>query len=252
MALGIALVIFLMQVAVCAIVHDNENVRTLLRFLDIMPSFIKTALGGEMLQAGNISALVAIGYQHPLVLFLYLLYAVGVPTSLLTREIQSGGMELILSRSITKAQAYTSASLLTLGGMFALVLIMFLGTVAGTSLFDFGEPIDLGLFARIAINGGLLAGAAGSIALLCAGMFVGRNLAVTVPIGFLVASYFLWVVAQWWPAMSFLKPVTLFYYVSGPKLFQGWPWGDMTVLLSLIAIATAAGGLCWHRRDLPL
>jgi hypothetical protein len=247
-----ALVIFLMQLAVCAIVHDNDNVRAFLKFLALLPSIMKTALGGEMLQVGNAPGLIAIGYQHPLVLFLYLLYAVGVPTRLLSNEVQKGTMELILSRPATKTQVYCVASLLTLVGMVALVLVMFLGTVVATQIYDFGEPIPLRLFFRIAVNGGLIAGAAGAIALCAAGALPGRPTALGVTVAVLVLQYFAWVVAQWWPRVGFLKPATLFYYANGAKLARGWPLDDMAVLALLIIVGAVVGGLCWHRRDLPL
>jgi ABC-2 type transport system permease protein len=248
----IGLVIFLMQFAICAIVHDNASVRTFLKFLDVLPPFIKTALGGEMLQVGNVSGLILIGYQHPFVLFLYLLFAVGVPTTLLTGEVQKGTMELILSRPATKTQVYVCACVLTLAGMFGLVAVMFLGTVAATRLYDFGQPIPLDLFFRIAVNGGLVAGASGSLALLAAGALAGRNRAVAATVAFLVLDYFAWIVAQWWPRLSFLKPATLFYYSSSVKLGYGWPLGDMGVLLAVILAATFIGGVIWQRRDLPL
>jgi hypothetical protein len=248
----IALVIFLMQLAVCAIVHDNQNVKALLTFINVLPSFIKTALGGEVLQSANLPGLIAIGYQHPLVLFLYLLFAVGAPTMLLTSEVQKGGMELILSRQATKTQVYLCAALLTLSGMVALVLVMFLGTVTGTRLFDFGQPIGLGLFFRIAVNGGLVAAAAGAIALFAAGLFAGRSLATMSTIAFLVLNYFAWIVGQWWPRLACLKPATLFYYANGLKLARGWPLDDMTVLLLVVVLATTAGAVFWRRRDLPL
>ena len=81
----IALVIFLFQIAVCGIVHDNETVKALIQYLDMLPSFIKTALGGEALKVGNVSGLIAIGYNDPLILLLYMLFAVGVPTGLLAQ-----------------------------------------------------------------------------------------------------------------------------------------------------------------------
>jgi ABC-2 type transport system permease protein len=245
-------VIFLVQIAICAIVHDNESVKTFLKFLEVLPSFIKTSLGGQMLQAGNLPGLILIGYQHPLVLFLYMLFAVGVPTTLLSREVQNGTMELILSRPTTKTQVYLCASILTLAGMFALVAVMFLGTVTATRLYDFGRPLPLNLFFRIAVNGGLVAGAAGSIALLAAGTLAGRNRAVGVTIAVLVLDYFAWVVAQWWPRLSFLKPATLFYYSSSSKLGHGWPLGDISALLLVILVCCTIGGIAWHRRDLPL
>jgi ABC-2 type transport system permease protein len=245
-------VIFLMQIAVCAIVHDNENVQAFLKFLDMMPSIVKTALGGEMLQAGNTAGLIAIGYQHPLVLLLFMLFAVGAPTVLLTREVQQGTMELILSRPATKSQVYLCASIVTLIGMFTLTMIMFLGTVAATNIYDFGEPIPLDLFFRIAINGGLLASAAGAIALLSAGAFGGHNMSVGATVAFLVINYFMWMVAQWWPPMSFLRSATLFNYVDGVQLFAGWPLRDMGVLATVILVAAVTGGILWKSRDLPL
>ncbi|MHC4753221.1 MAG: hypothetical protein ACYTFW_25565, partial [Planctomycetota bacterium] len=46
----IALMIFLFQIAICGIVHDNENVKIFLQYIDILPSFIKAIMGGEVLE----------------------------------------------------------------------------------------------------------------------------------------------------------------------------------------------------------
>jgi len=143
-------------------------------------------------------------------------------------------MELILSRPITKMQVYLCAGLLTLAGMFALVMVMFLGTVTAVNIYDFGEPIPLRLFFRIAINGGLLASTAGALALLAA------------------ANYFVSIISQLWPRMYFTRHVTLFNYVNGPRVWVGWPLRDMAVLAGTLLVAAVAGGIIWHRRDLPL
>jgi ABC-2 type transport system permease protein len=249
----IAFVIFLFQIAVCGIVHDNESVKTLLQFLDMLPSFIKTALGGEGLKIGNVSGLIAIGYNHPLVLTLYMLFAVGVPTGLLAGEVQNGTMELILSRQATKTHIYICSGLITVTGMFALVIVMFLGTVAATSLYDFGEAVPLYAFFKIAINGGVLASAVGGIALLAAACFR-RNIAVGLTVGYLVVNYFMAIIAEWWPQMKWLRPTTIFYYVHGPEIFDksAWPVGDLCVLISILVVSTLLGGVIWSRRDLPL
>ena len=251
---GAALVIFLMQIAVCGVVHDNESVRTLLKFIEVFPPFLKNAIGGDALQVGNVAGLISIGYQHPLVLIMYMLFAVGVPTGFLAGEVQRGTMELILSRPATKRQVYVCAGGLTLVGMFMLVIVMFLGTVVATNLYDFGEPIPLHLFFRVAVNGGLLASAVGAIALMAGAAFASRGMAVGVTVGFLVVSYFVDVFSEWWPWMESLAPWTLFYYVDGAKIFSQptWPLGDMSVLIAAIVIAAVAGGIIWDRRDLPL
>jgi ABC-type transport system involved in multi-copper enzyme maturation permease subunit len=249
---GIALLIFLMQIAVSGIVHDNERVKVFLGFLDVLPSIVKASLGGDMLRIGNTSGLIAIGYQHPFVMFLYMLFAVGVPTGLLAGEVQKGTMELILCRQTTKVQVYACAGILTLAGMFALVLVMFLGTVAAVNLFPFKNKVPLDIFFRIAVNGGLLASTFGAFSLLCAATFARLYAAVGVSVAFLVASYFVAVVSNWWPRMAFLKRATLFYLVDSSNSWQGWPLRNMAILAAILLVAAGLGAVIWHRRDLPL
>ncbi len=249
----IAAMIFLFQIAVCGIVHDNQRVQALLQYIKMLPSFIKAFMGGEILSVGNIAGLIAIGYQDPLVLLLYMLFAVGVPTALLAGEIQKGTMELILSRQTAKLHVYICAGLITVVGMYALVLVMFSGTIVATMIYDFYQEVPLYFFFKIAIVGGMLASAVGGIALLAAACFR-RGLAVSLTVAFLVVEYFISIISDWWPQMEWTAPWSIFNYVDGPKIFktQSWPVGDMFVLLSLLVISTVIGGIIWSRRDLPL
>jgi ABC-2 type transport system permease protein len=250
--IAIALAIFAMQIAICGIVHDNQSVKSFLQVLDMFPSVVRIALGGRTLQVGNTPGLLAIGYQHPFLLFLLMLFAIGVPTGMLVGEVQRGTMELILSRPVKKLHVYLCAGLLTIVGMFGLVMMMYLGTTAGTKIYEFNEPIPLDLFFRMAINGGLLAGAVGGIALLAAAFFRSRATAVGVTAGFLVVNYFVSVLSQLWPRMYFLFRFTMFNYVSAPKLWRGWPLDDMGILAAVLVAAALAGAIIWQRRDLPL
>jgi len=250
--LGIALLIFLMQIAVSAIVHDNANVRAFLSFLNMLPSIVKTALGGDMLQAGNTAALLTIGYQHPLVMFLCMLFAVGVPTGLLTGEVQKGTMELILSRPVTKTQVYICACVLTLVGMFGLVLTMFVGTFTAVHIYRFEQPIPLDLFFRIAVNGGLLASTFGAFALVCAATFARVYSALGVAVAFLTLNYFVSLISEWWQTIRFLRKATLFYFIYYSDIFYGWPVRNMEWLMVILLATAAVGALIWNRRDLPL
>jgi len=249
---GIGLMIFLVQIAVSAIVHDNANVRAFLQFLNMLPSIVKTALGGDMLQAGNTSALLTVGYQHPFVMFLCMVFAVGVPTGLLTGEVQKGTMELILSRPVTKIQVYICACILTLTGMFGLILFMFLGTAVGVNIYHFDVPIPLDLFFRIAICGGLLASTFGAFALLAAATFERLYAALAVSVAFLSLNYLVFLVSEWWPRAQFLKRATLFYLIYYSDLFSGWPLRNMAILAIILLTAAVIGAIIWHRRDLPL
>ena len=249
----IATVIFSFQVAVCAMVHDNENVQALLSLLKVLPSFIQNMLGGARLMGGDVVALISIGYLHPLVLILFMVYAVATPTGLLVGEIQQGSMEMILGRAVSKSQVYWCAVLPTIGGMFLLTQCMFLGTVAGTSLFDFGERIPLDGFYRLCINAGMLAITVSTIALFVSSWCGDRTFAVTITVTYLVFDYFLSIVSMWWPPMESFRKLSLFNYVNGPGIFrdQAWPVVEMLVLTAVSVTMIGAGWIIWTRRDLP-
>jgi hypothetical protein len=142
-------------------------------------------------------------------------------------------------------------SLRTLAGMFALVLVMFLGTVAAVNIFTFKDRVPLDVFFRIAVNGGLLASTFGAFSLLCAATFGRLYAAVGVSVGYLVANYFVAVVSNWWPRMAFLKRAPLFYLVDSSSFWQGWPLRNMAILATILLVAAGLGGVIWHRRDLP-
>jgi ABC-2 type transport system permease protein len=249
----IALMIFLIQLAICGIVHDNERVKAMLQYIDALGPYIKAFVGGDALQFGNIAGLIAVGYEEPLVLLLYMLFAVGVPTALLAGEVQRGTMELILSRHTTKTHVYICAAFITVIGMYTLVVVMFLGTVVSTNLYDFNQQIPLYCFFKLAVNGGILASAVGGIALLSAACFR-RGMAVSLTVAYLVLNYFIMIITQWWPRMKWLDPVTIFNYVDAAKIFSepGWPISDLCVLMTILVVSTLMGGVFWSRRDLPL
>jgi hypothetical protein len=246
--------IFIIQVIQCGIAQDNEIVKMTLDFFEKMPGFWKEAVGGEILDIGGTTGFIAMTYQHPLVLALYMIFVVCVPTGLLAGHVQSGTMELILSRSVTKDQVYVCACILTLIGMVALVIVMFFGTVVGINVCTFDQEISLWPFFRAAIVGGLVSGTAAGVSLLAAAAFRNRGRAVGIAMAFFIINYFIGLIAEWWPRAKFLGPSSIFYYIDLPKILLGttWPIRDMCVLSSVLVITVIAGGIIWHRRDLPL
>ncbi|MHC4212115.1 MAG: ABC transporter permease subunit [Planctomycetota bacterium] len=246
--------IFIIQLIECSIARDNDMVRLILNMFDKMPGFMKNAIGGEILQVGNTTGFIAIGYQHPLVLTCYMIFAVCVPTGLLAGHVQSGTMELILSRSVTKSQVYICACILTFVGMLALVVVMFLGTVTGINICKLEDVVSLRPFIRASIVGGLLSGTAAGVSLLASATFRNRGRAVGLAIAYFIINYFVGLISQWWPRARFLGPFSIFHYIDIPKILSdtAWPVRDMCVLGSILIVTVIAGGIIWNRRDLPL
>jgi hypothetical protein len=183
-----------------------------------------------------------------------MLFAVAVPTGLLTGQVQQGTMELILTRPATKTQVYLCAAIVTVLGMIGLVLAMFLGTTIGATAYTFDPPVNLEPFRRAAVLACLAACTVSGLALLSAASFRRRGTAVGVIGAFLVVNYAMDVISPWWPWLQPAIPYSLFYYIDLTSAFMGWPWPvhDITVLGSIFAGSAVAGAIIWHRRDLPL
>ncbi len=250
----VAAVIFFMQIAVCGIIHDDENVKNFLAFLEMLPAIVRANLGGDAVMAGSLPALIAIGYNHPLVQTLYMVFAVAAPTGMLAGEVQSGTMELILSRHVTRTQTYICAAAVTVTGMLALVVVMFLGTVAATAIYQFPEPVPLYRFFQVAVNGAFLASAVAAISLLVAAAFHRRVTAVGISVAYLIVNHFVTTTSTSWKWMQPFEPYSIFHYINGRKVFaeQAWPLTEIAVLAAVITIALTAGWLIWQKKDLRL
>ncbi|MBI3735951.1 ABC transporter permease subunit [Candidatus Sumerlaeota bacterium] len=248
----LALIIFIVQTVLSYMLHDREDVMNFLKVIDRAPKFFKALIGGDELMPGNVNGVVAIGYQHPLVLIVLMINAVTTPTGLLTAEADRGTMELLLARPITRGRVFAIAAGITFVGQAALVAVLFLGTVIWTRVFDYGTKVDLWLFFLVSVNVTAIALAVAGISILVAVFFNERPRAIGVVVGYLVVSYLLNFTAVFLPRMRAIHPYTLFYYCipNGVLRAGALPWGHVTLLLSIAFATTLAGFFIWRRKDL--
>lgn len=249
----LGLVIFVVQTVLAAMLHDREDLRIFLQAIERLPGFVKALLGGDDLMAGNVLSVVAIGYQHPLVLLCLTIGATTIPTGMLTAEVDRGTMELLLSRPVSRGRLYARAILSTCLGQIALVATIFCGTSIWTRVFDYGRPIPLVPFAKVAANLLLLNYAVTGLAVLASAWFDERPRALAAVVGYLVVAYLLFFSAAMWPRLNFVKPWTPFsYYVPNAILKSGAiPSGDAIVLALAGTLSLALGWFVWRNKDLP-
>lgn len=249
----LAAVIFIVQTVLSAMLHERENLVQFLKMLDMGPAKIfKTLIGGDELMPGNILGIVAIGYQHPLILICMMISSGAMPTGMLTSEAERGTMEILLSRSLTRRQVFWTAAVLSVLYQVALVAVIFLGTAVWTRFFDYGEAIPLAPFARATINRAALSATTVALSLLCSVFFSDRGTALGVLIGYLVLTYLLQFAASLWSKVAFLKPWTLFNYCVPNAVIRNnaIPWDDMAVLGTVFAISIGLAFFIWNRKDI--
>lgn len=248
----LASVIFIVQTVLAAVLHERSEIASFLRMMDKMPKIFKAFIGGDDLMPTNALSIVAIGYQHPLILTSLMINAVIVPSGLLTAESERGTMELLLARPITRTRVYLMTALIASASQLALVSVVFAGTAIWTRYFDYGEPIPLAGFVHVTVHLMSLGLAVVGLALATSTWLNERGKAIGLVVGYLVGSYLMDFSAVWLPSLKAIHPYTLFYYCRPNPILAS---GEINVrqvatLLAIAGVASTLGWWRWRRRDL--
>lgn len=248
----LAAVIFIVQTVLAAVLHERNEIAGFMRMLDRMPKIFKAFIGGDDLMPTNVLSIVAIGYQHPLILTSLMINAVIVPSGLLTAESESGTMELLLARPITRMRIFILTAVLSLVSQVALVGVVLLGTAIWTRYFDYGEEIPLEGFVHVTAHLAALGAAVVGLSLATSVWLNERAQAIGIVVAYLVGSYLMDFSAVWLPSLKNLHPYTLFYYCRpNPILAAGEiNRAQVATLLGVAAVSMALAAWRWRRRDL--
>jgi len=247
-----AAVIFIVQTVLAAVLHVREDVVNFLQLLDRMPAIFKAFIGGDDLMPSNVMAIVAIGYQHPLILTMLLINGVTLPTGMLTGEAEQGRMDLLLARPLSRGRVWAVSVAISVLSQAVLVAVVFLGTAVWTRVYDYGQTIPLAPFARVSVNLAALAGCGSALCALAAVGMSERGRAVGLATAYFVASYLLDFSVVWLPQLKVIRPLSLFAYCRpNAVLKQGaLPWGPIAVLVLTGCLSLAVSWWIWRRRDL--
>jgi len=213
----------------------------------IPPQFAQFG-GGDIF---SLTGSVALGFSHPIAVGLNLVFAVGFCAAAVAGERQRGTLEILLSRPISRRGTY--ATLAVAGAIFIAVTIA--GFLAGAALASSltGRLDDLGVsyLPLLWLNGWLLFGAFGAIALAMSVSFDRLSPALGISLAIVLISYFLEVLGSLWPDAKGLQPYSLFHYLDPKAVLAGQADpADFAILAVVMAIAVAAALIVFPRRDL--
>jgi len=249
--LACALVLGWFEFLMCALVAELDLENVLTQLLAFVPPVMRGAIEQVML-GGSVQGVLAFGWDHPIAHALLAAIAIALGARAVAGEIESGVLELVLAQPLRRS-AY-------LGTHFAFALAALAFVLAAGGL---GTTIGQRLFAVHAFGAGRLLPLLLDLFLLQAAIFAvtllasvwGREAGRVAVIGVLLAvvSYFINVIATFWPKAAFLEPWSLYgYYDPRSILVRGQV--NATALVVLAAVTVGATSLSfWHfrRRDLP-
>lgn len=250
-AMGVLLVVF--QVFLIVVARSIQRSNTFEQMGSLMPAFVREMLGPSFASMMSFSGIVCLGYFHLAVMGALVALSIALGT-MPTSEVETGFMDLILSRPLARHWVITRSTIVVMICTSILLAMMMAGTWAGLNGL---APKDIAwpeprLVLSLAINLGLLMLCWSGIA-MAIGAASRRRSVASVIAGLLALAMFLldYVARAWQPAqtVAWLSP---FRYHSPFELLMGkaLPVGNILVLTGFAVAGFALAYFLFSRRDI--
>lgn len=175
--------------------------------------------------------------------------AIVVASALIAREEDSGTLELLLARPVSRSKLIRQKITALITIIVGLSACVWIGLWLGSLLIDKFD-VTLSYMAIAALNLALLAAAFGCLALMITALYGKRGVAsATVGIYFL----FSYIIGTFGEQVSWLKPLepfALFHYFDTIDILHGdTRWWDMVILMMVCLLTYFVAELAFRRRD---
>jgi ABC-2 type transport system permease protein len=245
--------ITLLQFLILYLVTTFDTGAIISAILAQLPEAMRVFLQDSFFSMLNYDGAAAFGFNHPLVLALLVITAVNIPVHHITRELDSGTLELLLAHPFKRSSLIFS--LWFSGGLILLVIIAAAMIGSLSSIFFFHHltgtifihivqiGINLWLFIVLIFSYTTLIAVFGKM-----GSKAG-NFSAIITLVFYLLSF----LAQIWSKLDFTRPFNIFtYYEPQALMFNKGHFGlDILVLGALIIICFGISYRQFGRRDIP-
>jgi ABC-2 type transport system permease protein len=213
----------------------------------IPPQFAQFG-GGDIF---SLTGSVALGFVHPIAVGLNLVFAVGFCAAAVAGERQRGTLEILLSRPLSRRSTYLTLGLAATLFIGVTIAGLLCGAMIGSAMTGRLDELGVANLPLLWLNGFLLFGAFGAIALAMSVSFDRLSPALGISLAIVLISYFLEVLGSLWPDAKGLQAYSLFHYLDPKAVLAGLPnLRDFAVLAVVMGIAIVAALVIFPRRDL--
>lgn len=235
-----------------AIVGTSTQVyQGMLHDMEDIPPFVEKMMGTGFVDAVIKYGVIALGYVHPFMLILFIVFVFIAVSQVVTTEISSGTIGFTLSKPVSRIRIYLNLMLVIYVGLGVLSLFTFLSSALGI-VFFYSEKLAFGPFSSLAWNLFLLmVFIAGYIVIFAAVSDTGKKL-FTIGGITLFAFYIIDMAAVLWQPLEYLSPVNPFSYYDPMPMLMGNRIGSGTAI-SIVVVSVvmfAVGAWLFSRRDL--
>jgi ABC-2 type transport system permease protein len=245
--------ITLLQFLILYLVTTFDTASIISAVLAQLPQSMRVFLQDSFFSMLNMDGAAAFGLNHPLVLALLVITAVNIPVHHITRELDSGTLELLLAHPFKRGSLIMS---LWVSGCLILFMIIAAAITGSITSIIIYHHLTGGMFIhlmQIGINLWLFIILIFSYTTLIAvfgkmGSKAG-NFSAIITLVFYLLSF----LAQIWSKLNFTKPFNIFTYYEPQQLMfnKGHFALDILVLSSLILICFVISLKQFNKRDIP-
>lgn len=242
-----------LQFLILYLITTIDTTSILTAILEQLPEKMRMFLNDSFFSTLTFDGAAAFGFNHPLVLALLAINAINIPVHQITREIDSGTLELLLAYPFRRNTLINT--LWISGGLIFLIII--LAALAGsfTSIILFHQ-LNTDLIIRliqISFNLWLLFVLIFTYTLMISVFGKLGSKAGNISAVITLVFYLLHFLSQLWDALEFTQPFNFFSYYEPQKLMfsQGNFSRDITVLSVLVIICFGLSLWKFRKRDIP-
>jgi ABC-2 type transport system permease protein len=248
--MGVVLGLF--QLLIIVVASAMERSHTFASLAAALPPFVREFLGNYTASFMSFSGMVCQGYFHPLVVSSLVAVAITLAT-MPASEIESGFMDLLLSRPLARHRIITRTIVVVVLCSLILLVVMTTCTWAGLSFFApkvATQPAPR-VVLSMAVNLGLLMLCWGGVAMAIGAASRSRGRAGTIAGLLALVTYLLDFLARVWPPAEKVVWLSPFHYYNAFDLIMGRPLhvDQLLVLAGGALTGYALAYVFFSRRD---
>lgn len=243
----------LFQLMILFLVTTFDTQAMLSSVITQLPENLRIFLNDSFFNMLTFDGAAAFGFNHPIVLSLLAIVAITIPVRHISREIENGNMELMLSLPFRRKSLILK---LWLSGTMVLGLIIltsFLASIASMELFHQLSWKTVFRLLQIVLNLWLLFVLVMSYTLLFAGIMKGGGFSGNISAMITLIFYLLFFIGQLWKDASFSLYLNVFNYYQPQKIMFGSENflidNLVLALLSLLLLLLSLNR--FEKRDIP-
>jgi ABC-type transport system involved in multi-copper enzyme maturation permease subunit len=243
--------LFLFEMLFSILATSAQVQAGILKDLEDIPPVVEKMMGEGFVEALIKYGVIAVGYLHPFMIILFIVFIFLTVSHMLTSEINDGTIGFTLSKPLSRIRIYINLMIVVYSGLAFLALSTYLASSLGVVLLH-NEKLTTAPFASLSWNIFLIMIYIAGYVTFFASLSDSSKKLYTYAGLTLLVFYLLTMATPLWKPLEFISPVNPFTYYNPMAMLMGSRIsnGESILIISVSLLMFAAATWIFKRRDL--